>query len=100
MVVFFLFRRDGVINREDMENSLRDGSKACQSNERRGIGERPDGRVLQRLVPCRFLQGLSAYPPLLYSLGGQEGGGMGQVAERFSEGAGTLREFAEEESGN
>ncbi|HEX7093369.1 MAG TPA: hypothetical protein VF205_06820 [Nitrospiraceae bacterium] len=26
--------------------------------------------------------------------------GMGQLAERFAEGAGTLREFAEEESGN
>jgi hypothetical protein len=26
--------------------------------------------------------------------------GMGQIAERFAEGAGTLREFAEEESGN
>ena len=26
--------------------------------------------------------------------------GMGQAAERFAEGAGTLREFAEEESGN
>jgi len=25
---------------------------------------------------------------------------MGQIAERFTEGAGTLREFAEEESGN
>jgi len=26
--------------------------------------------------------------------------GMDQIAERFAEGAGTLREFAEEESGN
>jgi hypothetical protein len=39
MVVFFLFRRDGVMNREDMESSLRDGSKACQSNEQRAIGD-------------------------------------------------------------
>jgi hypothetical protein len=39
MVVFLLFGREGVINREDMESSLRDGSKACQSNEQRAIGD-------------------------------------------------------------
>jgi hypothetical protein len=31
MVVFLLFEREGVINREGMGGSLRDDSKACQS---------------------------------------------------------------------
>ena len=38
MVVFLLFEREGVINREGMRGSLRDGSKACQSHEQQGIG--------------------------------------------------------------
>src|SRR4026209_1423583 len=39
MVVFLLFGREGTINREDMGSSLRDGSKACQSCEQRGIAD-------------------------------------------------------------
>ena len=39
MVVFLLFEREGVINRDGMASSLRDGSKACQSNEQRAIGD-------------------------------------------------------------
>jgi len=35
MVVFLLLGRDGVINREAIGSSLRDGSKVCQSCEQR-----------------------------------------------------------------
>jgi hypothetical protein len=39
MVVFLLFEREGVINRDGMASSLRDGSKACQSHEPLAIGD-------------------------------------------------------------
>jgi hypothetical protein len=39
IVVFLRFGREGVINCEGIRGSLRDGSKACQSNEQRGISD-------------------------------------------------------------
>ena len=77
MVVFLLFGRAGVISREGMRGSLRDGPKACQSNGQEGIGE-----------GCFWLRAQRALNTMV-SLQG-----IGQLAERFAEGAGPHRIFS------
>ena len=48
MVVFLLFEREGVINRDGMASSLRDGSKACQSHEQWALGDAVVGEYQSR----------------------------------------------------